>query len=279
MLSVNALETQQMTETHGMLIRTHLCKYNTTEFNILFLYFHDIHSADVSPSQRHVFKLNTSRWWNISGYGYVWFDCRGHFLGYVARTEPASAATASVCSTVQELRLRGASLKQEGWKDLATHLHVMPVKACLQLDLQRRSDILAHHSTIPGGRGLEGRETEQERNRERAKERQTKKKESTREVEAVKAERDKEEPRLKKQVKPYELRDRGSRTHTLTHTSGSVHIVQLFPLHHTRLSPPFISLPVSISPPHSLSAATVNPPQFEPNMLHHHISNHTHTHP
>ena len=46
----------------------------------------------------------------------------------------------------------------------------MPMKACLQLDLQRKSDISAHCSTSPGGRGLEVRETERERNREKERE-------------------------------------------------------------------------------------------------------------
>lgn len=72
---------------------------------------------------------------------------------------------------------------------MATHLHVMPMKACLQLDLQRKSDISAHCSTSPGGRGLEGRETERER-------------EADKEGRAVKAERDREESRLRKQANP-----------------------------------------------------------------------------
>lgn len=51
---------------------------------------------------------------------------------------------------------------------MATHLHVMPMKACLQLDLQRKSDISAHRSTSPGGRGLKGKETaERKRGRQR----------------------------------------------------------------------------------------------------------------
>ncbi len=110
----------------------------------------------------------------VSG-GFVWFrrNQDGPFWGSVAAVEPASvaatAAATSVCSAVWELR--GASLKQEGWKDLATHLHVMPVKSCLQLDLQRKSDISAHCSTSPGGRGLEGRETKRETSRERERER------------------------------------------------------------------------------------------------------------
>lgn len=101
--------------------------------------------------------------------GCFWFrsDCHWHVFGCVAGAEPASAAAAaaSVCGTVRELG--GASLKQEGWKDLATHLHVMPMKGCLQLDLQRKSDISAPRSTSPGGRGLESRATEQERSTER----------------------------------------------------------------------------------------------------------------
>lgn len=67
----------------------------------------------------------------------------------------------------------------------------MPMKACLQLDLQRKSDISAHCSTSPGGRGLKVGETEQEREREADKEGR-----------AFKAERDREEYCLRKQANP-----------------------------------------------------------------------------
>ena len=122
------------------------------------------------------------------------------------------------------------SSSREGWKDLATHLHVMPKKACLQLDLQRKSDISAHSSTSPGGRGLEDRVKEGWLLRLR----QT-------------------GVALEKTGKPSELAETGAHKHTHknTHTSGSAHIgpsnTQLFPLHHTRLSPPFIFLPLCLS--------------------------------
>lgn len=76
---------------------------------------------------------------------------------------------ASVCATVRASR--EARLEQEGSKDLATHLYVTPMKACLQLDLQKKSDISAHCSTSPCGRGLEARDRAHERNRENGRQR------------------------------------------------------------------------------------------------------------
>lgn len=60
------------------------------------------------------------------------------------------------------LRRTGA----EGWKDLATHLHVIPMKARLQLDLPRKSDTLAC-SSKDSARGRERIEDREREDRER----------------------------------------------------------------------------------------------------------------
>lgn len=159
-------------------MHTLICVNRTQTFSVFSQI--DPNSGDVSPSQ-YKWNMSASEAWSAAAWfkpiktvsvRCFWFrsDCHWHVFGCVVGAEPASAAAAasSVCSSVRELR--GASLKQEGWKDLATHLHVMPMKACLQLDLQRKSDISAHRSTSPGGRGLESRATERERNTERERE-------------------------------------------------------------------------------------------------------------
>lgn len=143
------------------------------------------------------------------------------------------------------------SLKHERWKD---DLHVMPVKTCLQLDLQKKSDISAHYSTSPSGRGLEGRDTDEER------ERQTKR------VELL---------QLRETDRGRQLTQAGLQQLTHKHTqSGSIHIIPF------TSSSFFTSSPcLSISRLHSLSAVSVavNQPTSEPSMLHHHISNQMHS--